>query len=133
MVNIGMILDAESKKPLNPNEWGKYVKVFHVDLAPGEEKALADIPAEFVEAYKDRDGVILEVCYTNPLEPEPISRSTVLMHLKYLSDGWHAMVFEIYEEPSGILTKVPNMFRDIHAHLRLRQYLKSKEACPSHD
>jgi hypothetical protein len=133
MVNIGRILDAESNKPLNPSEWGKYVKVFHVDLAPGEEKALADIPAEFLKACKDRGGVILEVCYVNPLEPESIFRNTVPMHLKYSSDGWNAMVFEIYKEPLEILTKVPNMFRDIHAYLRLRQYLKSKKAYSSHD
>jgi hypothetical protein len=27
-----------------------------------------------------------------------------------------AIIFEIYEEPSGILTKIPNMFRDISAY-----------------
>jgi hypothetical protein len=134
MVGIGRILDAESRKPLNPSEWGKYVKVFHVDLASGEEKVLADIPEEFLKAYKDRDGVILEVYYNNPLEPIPLTlRSMIPIHLKYSSDGWHAIIFEIYEEPSGILTKIPNMIRDISAYLKLKQYLKPKEAYLSRD
>jgi len=125
MVGVGRILDATSKSPLNPDEWGKYVKVSYADLASGEEKVLAEISEEFLEAYKNKNGVILEIYYNDPLESiSQILRNMIPIYLKYSSNRWQVAIFEVYEEP-GILTKIPNMIRDIYVYLTLKRYLKA--------